>query len=98
MKDYEKQNPSNEEKDRQIEEIDPDYVTGGAEVVPPKETEGLTPKEHTQQCDCGEFNPNVSGTCGVGICENCKHAKKTSDDSSTVYCTKQPIKQIITIS
>ena len=88
MKEYEKQ------KNEQIEEIDPDYITGGAEVVSPEATEGLTPMLNTQKCNCGQFSPNESGKCGAPICENCLHAKKQSIDSHNVYCEKQ----FITIS
>lgn len=94
MKEHEKQNLEQETENKQIQEIDPDYITGGATVVAPENTEGLTPKPHTQECDCNEFSPNDSGKCGPHICENCKHAKKTSPDSPTTFCEKQ----FITIS
>lgn len=94
MKEFEKQNLIEEERDRQIEEIDPDYITGGATVVTPESTEGLTPRLHTKRCNCGEFSPNDAGKCGAPICENCIHAKKTSDDADTTFCAKQ----FITIS
>ena len=94
MKEYEKQNPSKSRENEQIEEIDPDYITGGAEIVPPKATEGLMPTPHTRECNCGKFSPNRSGKCGAHICENCIHARKTSNDSPTTYCEKQ----FITIS
>ena len=91
MTDCEKQNQT---KNQEIEEIDPDYITGGARVVPPEETKGLTPTPHTQECNCGKFSPNNSGKCGATICENCIHAKKTDADSSTTFCDVQ----FITIS
>lgn len=94
MKDYEKQNSTEQGENKQIEEIDPDYITGGAEIVPPKETQGLAPTTNTQKCNCGKFSPNESGKFGAPICENCIHAKKTNPDSSTTFCEKQ----FITIS
>lgn len=94
MKEYEKQQPNEAQDERQIEEIDPDYITGGAEVVAPEATEGLTPRPHTKECNCGKFSPNDAGKCGAPICENCIHAKKTSPDSDTTFCAKQ----FITIS
>lgn len=96
MTDYEKQTQNRELSEKTIEEIDPDYITGGARIVPPSETEGLMPTPHTQECNCGKFSPNKSGVCGAEICENCKHARKTQDNSKTTYCSLQP--QIITIS
>ena len=97
MTDYEKQVHDSQIGEKPIEEIDPDYVTGGAKVVTPGETEGLTPTPHIQECNCGKFSPNKGGICGAKICENCKHAIKTKDKSETTYCSLQP-KQIITIS
>lgn len=94
MQEHEQQKPSEIPQEPQIEEIDPDYITGGATVVSPESTEGLTPMPHTQECNCGKFSPNESGKCGAPICENCIHAMKTSKDSPTAYCEKQ----FITIS
>ena len=94
MKEHEKQNLDEKKDNNQIEEIDPDYITGGATVAEQKDIEGLTPTKNTQVCECGEFSPNDSGKCGPPICENCIHAKKKNADSSTTYCEKQ----FITIS
>lgn len=94
MKEQEKQDLTTENENKQIEEIDPDYITGGAKVVPPESTEGLTPTTPTQECNCGEFSPNDSGKCGPKICDNCIYAKKKSDDSQKTFCEKQ----FITIS
>lgn len=89
MAEYEKKDLGKQREPDQIEEIDPDYITGGAAVVPPEVTEGLMPRPHTEECNCGEFSPNESGKCGAHICENCKHGKKMSNDSDIVYCPKQ---------
>ena len=94
MKEYEGQQTDEKKANEQIEEIDPDYITGGAAVVPVENTEGLVPRVHTEECNCGEFSPNDGGKCGAPICENCVHARKTSDDANTTFCEKQ----FITIS
>lgn len=94
MKEYEKKQMSEKQDNNLIEEVDPDYVTGGAAVVTPESTEGLVQRSHTEECNCGEFSPNYGGKCGAHICENCVHAKKTSDDADTAFCEKQ----FITIS
>ncbi len=94
MKEYEKQKTDEKKDNNKIEEMDSDYITGGAAVVSPESTKGLVPRLHTQECDCGEFSPNDSGKFGAHICENCVHAKKTDDYSKTAFCEKQ----FITIS
>lgn len=78
----------------EIEEIDPDFITGGADVVSANSTKGLQPTLNTQKCNCGEYSPNESGLCGPEICDNCIHARKNDKNSPVTYCTKQ----FITIS
>lgn len=95
MTDYKKEKTT-QSNAKSMEEIDPDYVTGGANVVAPKEVEGLTQTDHLQPCNCGKFSPNEGGICGEKVCENCEHAKKLSDEDKKTYCSVQP--QIIVFS
>ena len=91
MTDYEKHNQGQPTGKKPVEEIDPDYVTGGADVVEPEEIEGLTQTDHLEPCTCGKFSPNEGGVCGKECCENCKHARKLSDDSKNTFCSVQPL-------
>lgn len=96
MTDYEKQKHENPTDEKSIEEIDPDYIVGGAKIVPTEETEGLHPTNSTQICDCGEFSPNDSGICGTNICANCKYSMTPEDNPKATFCSIQP--RIIDIS
>ena len=92
----EKEKTTQSTEEKSMEEIDPDYVTGGAEIVVPNEVKGLTQTDHLQPCNCGKFSPNKGGVCGKNVCENCEHAKKLNDEDDKTYCSVQP--QIIVLS
>lgn len=76
MKDYEKQNPTEQNENDQIKEIDPDYLAGGADVEAPKEAEVLAPQPPH---NCDKFSPKNGEEGGQRNCKNCVHSKNFSD-------------------
>lgn len=63
------------------------YINGGAKVVESIDN-NLLQTSHTQQCNCGLFEPLTKGV-NLNICDNCKWAQAPYLDSEATYCSKQ---------
>lgn len=66
---------------------DLDFINGGATIVESIDDK-LLQTSHTQQCNCGCFEPLTNGV-NLDICDNCKWAQAPYLGSKATYCSKQ---------
>jgi len=74
----------------QISNSEEDFIIGGATLDPNIDTNNYQKTSLTQACNCGKFQ-GLNGPSNLCICDNCKWARITNENSTTTYCLKQQL-------
>ena len=84
---------NNLEEFNNVNEVDLDFITGGAKV----DKNILQEKNYketfnSQKCNCNSFESSI-GKSSLNICDNCVWARSPREGSIKIYCMKQPLKE-----